>query len=1230
MSLQSAIDFLNSNTQFKDDKAIDKFYKSKSYQSTLEEERKRKQQLIDQGLQQGLSWEEISASTGVDQATVQARSQKLNPNYGVQQGGGIPNPSTALRDWATRGKQTDQANANLDQATQEVIKLINDPKIPAKRKTALMKYLASQGIENPQIAKQNTQEITAMADPMNIPKAIGSSFETVATGVSRALPGGTADIEAARKGNEQASVTQEQIIRVLKDPNVPKERKDALLGLLNEENRQTAQQAAGLTKQVESETNKRKFAAAALDVGLTPFAMSPTGLVKGGTGLLAKGGTQLVGKGRLGADIVEGVAYTGLGAAQADEMTAKDLAINAGTNLIPLAAGQLGRRLSDWRAEKKTFQEAIATEPSLEGRITDPSRLLPDGSQSKAMRIAEIDAELENIRTGDTPSTTFKDTLPSGNGTTPTATTTPKTTQAGTPDMRTQAAKRQGTVTPSEQKSVSTTGKDVRALVKEREKLMAEIDAIENPQAKLAEEINLNEADLAKAQKSGDVKAVKQQEKTQTFLNQEADKLDTINESQAALNPSYSGAGSAPSAAKKTEALAIEKKLTDGFEIGETPTMPLKEQAEVGEALYRENKDAAIRVAMGLENAPGNVQASTMYKVVEHMAAKEGDAELLRKLATESTVPGVGKAYGQYNAAFAYRDPESPLTLMNDIVSARAKYSKAGIGEITKQEAQQITDMAGIVQKAKDNLLLNPSKDARSAYGKALVAMNNRKDELVALANPKFRDAVKTKNFYKRVGSKAIGLPKSLKATLDNSALFRQGWKVMATNPKVWAKNSLKSFEDIVRTVGQRPVMDEVHADIVSRDNMLNGMYKKAKLDVYGATKEFQEEAFPTTFKNLGKTKAGKIAGTPFKASEVAYDAFLQRNRADMFDYFLDDFVKKGGNINSKKDLQAIGEMVNALTGRGKTPRSLLQAGEVLNKMFFSPRLLFSNIDTLARLPITGGGSSYVRKRAQRNIAQIAATSATSLYVLSVLTGGKVETDPRSSDFGKLRIGDTRFDLSGGMAQLPVLGARMLTQSTKSSTTGNVNKLNTGEYGSKTTLDVGIDFLGNKLSPTFGVIRDFARGEDFSGKKPTVKSTIENLTVPLIISQYKEIKEARNPANIWAAMVSEGLGVGTNTYGLDSDWNANNSKQINGFKGEVSKQTFERANDQFNDEFVDWYNTVSSNDKFWKLSVDDRKQLVTNKKNQLTKDVLGRFNYKYQTERTPDDVQKLIDSLKDL
>lgn len=429
---------------------------------------------------------------------------------------------------------------------------------------------------------------------------------------------------------------------------------------------------------------------------------------------------------------------------------------------------------------------------------------------------------------------------------------------------------------------------------------------------------------------------------------------------------------------------------------------------------------------------------------------------------------------------------------------------KLGFG-VSVEEAGKITDLAKKVSEAKNNI---ESGGDRLAFGRAKVEFSNYVSDL--------KNGAKKSSLGDKI-KEIPGITKSLKASLDDSALFRQGWKTLWTNPTIWAKNAAATFKDAYDTFGGKAVMDEINADIVSRPNY--DLMKKAKLAIGNV-----EEAFPTSL-----PEKVPILGKAFKASENAYTGFLYKTRADVFDKYIDIARRTGVDVTDKTQLESIGRLVNSLTGRGNLG-PLEPVANTVNNIFFSPRSIKSTIDTLTAHTFDKGVTPFVRKQAAINLLKIISGTAAIMVTANAVKPGSVEFDPRSTDFGKIKIGDTRFEITGGMGSVVTLASRLITHSSKSSTTGKVNKIDSGKYGAQTSTDVFVNFLTNKLSPVASVIKDLQTGTDFSGNKSTPLNEAKNLFAPLPVTNYLDTRKNPNAADNLLTVIADALGISTNTY----------------------------------------------------------------------------------------------------
>jgi hypothetical protein len=363
------------------------------------------------------------------------------------------------------------------------------------------------------------------------------------------------------------------------------------------------------------------------------------------------------------------------------------------------------------------------------------------------------------------------------------------------------------------------------------------------------------------------------------------------------------------------------------------------------------------------------------------------------------------------------------------------------------------------------------------------------------------------------------GFSKSIKASLDNSALLRQGWKNLFVAPGDLGQEReavLRRHGAAVRREGsdgrserRHPVPPEraqwaVHAPKLALGN--------------------PEEAFPSSLPEkipgfLGASTRRVRRRSPRSNTGCAPTCSTSTWR----------LPSALASTSTTRAAQSIGRLVNSLTARGDIGKA-----EVANLAFFSLRKLKSDVDFLTahRDPLTLGVTSketpFVQKRAAENLVKVIAGTAAVLAVARAIKPESVETDPRSTDFGRIRINDTRFDVTAGMGAIGVLAARLALHSTKTGA-GKVTPLNSGKYNSPTGEKLVYNFFTNKFSPAAGVVRDILKGEDFDHNPVSIKGELSNALVPLPFSNWKELHDAKN-APVLAGILADALGVSVKTY----------------------------------------------------------------------------------------------------
>jgi len=551
--------------------------------------------------------------------------------------------------------------------------------------------------------------------------------------------------------------------------------------------------------------------------------------------------------------------------------------------------------------------------------------------------------------------------------------------------------------------------------------------------------------------------------------------------------------------------------------------------------------------------------------------------------------------------------PENQDAFLEDLVA-----HKLGV-TVTMEEAGNIASLAKAAVELEKKAPVTKNifeetpeqREIRMQSGRARVAFQDYVSGLKEKAKSKtLKEWVMPKNWGEGLVNVG-GMAKSLKASFDNSVIGRQGIKTLFTEPDIWAKNSARSFKDWADALKGVDVMDEVRADILSRPNSRNGLYRREGLAV-----GVKEETYPSSF--WEKTP---VLGRIFKASESAFTAWQYRTRADVFDRLVDVADKTGA------DIAGIGKFVNSLTGRGSIGK-LEPSADTLNKVFFAPRFVKANLDTLTGHRFSKDMSPFARKQAAISTAKIVVGMATVLAISRALNKDSVELDPRSSDFGKIKVGNTRFDISGGMGSLVTVAARIVPgiwgqASSKSSVTGIVSPLNSGKYGSQSVLDVLLNFTGGKLSPMAGIFRDVAKGKDFQGNKVTVQGEAVNLFAPLPITNAIELYTSPGAAPMIAGLIADGLGIGVNTYSKSVDWSTAQGKELLQFKAKAGDNKFKEANALFNTRLNERMNAILSNDKFKALSDDEKHAVLTKEQDKIKEKVFREYNFRYKQERKP-------------
>ncbi len=381
--------------------------------------------------------------------------------------------------------------------------------------------------------------------------------------------------------------------------------------------------------------------------------------------------------------------------------------------------------------------------------------------------------------------------------------------------------------------------------------------------------------------------------------------------------------------------------------------------------------------------------------------------------------------------------------------------------------------------------------DSLNKVMKGEIPQRNELALLEQVFGPEFSQAVlknrSTPEKIRQLVLETANIPRAIKSSLDFSAPFRQGLVLTVKHPVKGLSAGKEMFKQAFSPKAHAQWLEDLKSSPEYGKMKDAGLYIADPKAISGGLNA-KEEAFMT-----GLAEHIPILGRFVKGSERAYVGYLNKLRVDVFNDLSKKFESSG--IDDEETLKSLAKFINVATGRGNLGR-LEKVAPELNTVFFAPRNMAARIQMLnpvwyKKLP------PPVRKEAIKSAFAVIGTGLTILSIAK-LAGAEVESDPRSSDFGKIKIGNLRYDIWGGFQQYARFGAQLLTGQKKTA----------GGIQDTSRLDTGVNFVRSKLAPVPGTVVDIAEGKDYVGNPVTPASVATNLVSPFVaqdmVNGYKQ------------------------------------------------------------------------------------------------------------------------------
>jgi len=378
-----------------------------------------------------------------------------------------------------------------------------------------------------------------------------------------------------------------------------------------------------------------------------------------------------------------------------------------------------------------------------------------------------------------------------------------------------------------------------------------------------------------------------------------------------------------------------------------------------------------------------------------------------------------------------------------------------------------------------------------------------------------------------------ISLQRSIMTSYDDSGVLRQGGAAAFAHPILAAKAVRKSFKAITKR-GAHAIEEDIKAD---KNYALS---LKAKLEIMAlmdVRQEKMEELFRSKYQRY-------FPGVPL--SGRLFVTFLNVLRMELFNQGVEYYGHRG--VLSLERAKDIANGINVMTGRGVigTRKNNLN-GKLLTLLAFAPKWTASRFNLLFGQPFYSGDKItriYFAKEYARMIG-----GWLFFHTLLALAFSDEDDEPTSwnltnSNFGKVRVGNTRLDATAGMSTAMVFMARMISgwkQQQNGLYVPIRNNLRLDlegtdpnavvPYRGDTGASVAGDFARTKAAPPISFLVNTISGEDPVGNPITPLESALNMVTPLSVNDFREAMQEHGFSKTAALQAAATFGVSMQTYG---------------------------------------------------------------------------------------------------
>lgn len=580
-------------------------------------------------------------------------------------------------------------------------------------------------------------------------------------------------------------------------------------------------------------------------------------------------------------------------------------------------------------------------------------------------------------------------------------------------------------------------------------------------------------------------------------------------------------------------------------------------------ALSKTLREAMKELPMDLESQER--QLKTILESTKQRLRNQIE-DLNREISTKEQIPKSAKAFRSDEEIADLKKQRDELKKQHSDIFKNDDYKERLRLDIAKRNAEKkIADFERRIKDRDLSVKRRTQVEADKELNKLKIKQLELKDEFIKL---QYENELKNRTRRQKVIDglfEAWGLTRALRATGEMSFILLQGGVYTVSHPVSAAKaftTAMSHFGSETRADNWLRKLKTTEQYMIMKESKLALVEPDAKLSV-------REEQFLGGWVNHIWDFGGyplKLAGekayenwkkaNPIKAIERAGVGYMNTLRVERFLQGEIMLQEQGKSIlNNKEDYKNMADVINTFTGRA-TLGAFESVSKPLSAIFFSPRNWASTIKTATPYGLYHFGKmtsktesgkiavSVAQKMAVRDFMTFVGATGAIVSLAAVALADDddektgVEFDPTSSDFMKIKIGNTRVDPWGGKIQQVILLSRLMTQSMKKAD-GKSYVLGYGSTSSSGELLAKM--ATNKLAPSASILNKLlfadkkkVKGEyvlsvPFEGEYNAAEQVAANL-YPIYWDSIKETY-AEQPevlASFLSALAFMGMGV--NTY----------------------------------------------------------------------------------------------------